>query len=416
MGDVEGGFTETSHENYCQRLGGALCGVVFGLALFLAAGPALWWNEGRAVFTARTLEEGMANVVEAPCAAPNSSLDGRLVHVSCPLENLANFSYVGGAVRADLAVFARAEVQLWQWEERSHSEKESTVGGGTTTKTTYTYARDWKSTPVDSGAFKRPQGHANPPATAWPLRSDTRWATAARVGAYALGGRLLHQVTSASAVPLPSPWPDSGPFRPAFPQPPKELTPATVRPSGDGWLYSYDVQQGDPPVGAVRARFQRSSAVEASVLGRQVGAAFEPWSAPGVREGYDILDLAEGRASAQAMFAQLVAENEATTWALRLVFFLVAWGGLVALTGPASVAPDVVPFLGPIVGDLVGCLLGTAMFFVALAYTMAVVAVAWLRFRPLVGAAALAVAVAGALAYAKLRQRRRDGPKEGELM
>jgi len=65
----------------------------------------------------------------------------------------------------------------------------------------------------------------------------------------------------------------------------------------------------------------------------------------------------------------------------RFVGFLVAWFGLMLVTGPASVAPDIIPCVGPMIGDLVGCVLGLAMFGVAMCYACVIAAVAWLRFR-----------------------------------
>jgi hypothetical protein len=48
----------TTRESWLSRLGKAPAGLVIGLVMVVAAFPLLWWNEGRAVHRARSLQEG----------------------------------------------------------------------------------------------------------------------------------------------------------------------------------------------------------------------------------------------------------------------------------------------------------------------------------------------------------------------
>ena len=72
----------TSSESWFSRLFGSIKSVLFGLILFIAAFPVLFWNEGRAVKTARSLKEGAGAVVSVPADAVNAANEGKLVHVS----------------------------------------------------------------------------------------------------------------------------------------------------------------------------------------------------------------------------------------------------------------------------------------------------------------------------------------------
>ena len=56
-------FIERSSQSWISRLGGSLKSVLFGIVLFGASIVLLWWNEGRAVKTAKGLKEGSAAVV-----------------------------------------------------------------------------------------------------------------------------------------------------------------------------------------------------------------------------------------------------------------------------------------------------------------------------------------------------------------
>lgn len=443
-------FTEVTHENYCQRLGGAICGVFVGIALVIGcdpsplpfdvrarahgsrvvlcrrAGPLLWWNEGRAVFTARSIDEGMQSVVEARCDRVDPLLDGELVHVACPLANLGNFSYVEGTIHVPNAVFARRDVEMYQvrrtvppapllgahvcsarartprsqWkEDTTKTTKKDSVGGGSTTRTTYSYHLQWHGSPVDSSRFKRPDGHSNPPAASWPMRSSTDYAAAPYAGAYALPGALLDGFAASTSVPLP-PWPDTSPLNQAAPQPPSALTVATTRPHAH-YLYTGPADQ--PKVGTMRVCFSRSTATSASILARQGAGSFGPWTTKGLHEGYNLFVLMEGHLTAHEMFARLSAENAQTTWIMRAVGLVVAWIALLLVTGPASVIPDIVPFLGPLIGNLTGCILAAAMFFLAMGYAAMVVAVAWLRYRPIFAVTLALIAVGGVAVFNRVR-------------
>lgn len=431
MSDYER-VTEVTHQTFVGRACSACCGVPLGLLLYAAAGACVWWNEGRAVFEQRAVAAAMDAVVEAPCARADAALEGRLIHVSCPLTHLANFTLLGGALRIDAAAFVKTEVEMFQWSEtRSSSTSKDSVGGGTTTRTTYDYRTGWSSQPINSAGFKRPAGHANPPASSWPLRSGTARASTASVGVYALG-ELANQLWSTAPVPLPGGWPSvadgahsSGGL--ALAPAPQHQPPAALRRDNtlagtDGWLYSAPPAQ--PPIGAVRVRFSRSSARAASVVAAQSEGGFAPWegdAAHSLQPGYSVWHLYEGQMSAPAVLARLSGENARLTWLVRLGALLVAWVGLMMVAHPISVAPDIVPCVGPMLGDMVGCVLGLAMAGVALCYVLVVGAAAWLRFRPLLGAAMLVAAALSACACAGARRAsKRPGrwdarPQQGAL-
>ena len=75
--------TETTTESWGSRLGGSIKGVAIGGALFIAGIPLLFWNEGRAVKTAKALEEGASVCVKLPNAdTVDATMDGKLVHVT----------------------------------------------------------------------------------------------------------------------------------------------------------------------------------------------------------------------------------------------------------------------------------------------------------------------------------------------
>ena len=142
-------------QGYGSRLVESIKGVLFGVVLFAISFPLLWWNEGRAVQTARSLEEGATSVVSVTGLVPSN--EGKLVHFSgqaTTAETLADHEL---GVTA-LALRMQRNVEMYQWYEKSESH-ENTGGSKTTV---YTYDKKWSPSLIRSTDFKE-SGHDNPP-------------------------------------------------------------------------------------------------------------------------------------------------------------------------------------------------------------------------------------------------------------
>src|SRR4051812_38191974 len=76
-GDVSDSFTEVTSKSWLERLMDAVVGVLIGLVLVLATVVGLFWNEGRALRTERSLTEGAGLVVDADPSRVEPANDGR---------------------------------------------------------------------------------------------------------------------------------------------------------------------------------------------------------------------------------------------------------------------------------------------------------------------------------------------------
>jgi hypothetical protein len=98
-----------------------------------------------------------------------------------------------------------------------------------------------------------------------------------------------------------------------------------------------------------------------------------------------------GTVSAENMFADAHSENNMITWVLRIIGVMLVVMGLKSIFSILPALFKVLPFLGNIVGAGVGlvCTVGGG------AWSLLIIAVAWLFYRPLIGIPLLAAAVAG---------------------
>lgn len=369
---------EVSSRSWGSRLVESVKGVLFGIVLFLAAFPLLWWNEGRALQTAKSLEEGQSAAVAVPADRVDAANEGKLVHVSGTAstpETLQDNAF-GVAVQA---LRLQREVEMFQWVEDKKSETRKKVGGGEEVITTYSYDRKWKSGLVRSDEFHDRAGHVNP--TTMPYESSDIPARNASLGAFHLterivgkiGGAQPHRIGADAAAKLPS-----------------NLA-GRARVLDGGVFVGSDPQS--PQVGDLRVTWRQTPSQVVSVVGLQSANSFKPWKASA---GDDVLLVQSGAHTAQEMFATAQAENSKMTWILRLVGYLMMAFGLMLILRPIVVVADFIPMIGNLAG------LSATLFGLVAAFPIAalVIAVSWIAVRPLIGIAVLVAALLGFAALA----------------
>lgn len=381
----EDNYTEVSSESWFSRIGGAFKGIIFGLVLFIAAFPLLFWNEGRAVKTYKTLKEGGGAVVSVPADRVDSANEGKLVHLSGKAVTEATLTDPVFGVSAS-ALKLRREVEMYQWHESSKSETKKKLGGGTETVTEYSYSKVWSKNAISSSSFKKSAGHENP--GAMPYESEELVADKVTLGAFTLSPSLVGMISGPQPLPVSSDLPL-----------PEELAGKAKR--HDGGLY-LGADPASPQVGDVRITFETVPPQDISLIAQQTKGSFEPYKAT---TGEHIELLETGIKTAEAMFQKAQRDNVFLTWIVRAVGFILMFAGLSMIFKVLSVVADVLPFLGSVVGAGTGII----SFLIAAVLSLITVAVAWIVYRPLLGvlllaaAAGLIVLVKGKLGKAKVQ-------------
>ena len=166
----------------------------------------------------------------------------------------------------------------------------------------------------------------------------------------------------------------------------------------DGKLY-LGADPGQPRVGDHLVSFAIVPNGPASFIGRQSGADVSEYQ---TKTGDRLLMARSGLLSAPDMFKIAEDENRMLTWLLRAVGVFLMLLGFALVLVPLSVFVDVVPFIGNIVGF--GALLVAGVLTAALA--PAIIAVAWLWYRPLISIAVLVVGLGVAFGFRTLASRR----------
>ncbi len=369
-------YTERTETGWFSRLGGALKGILLGLVFFAAGTGLLYWNEGRTVKTGDSIAEARAVTVPVTdISRLNPELDGKVIHASGRAETADVLVDPFFGVNAT-AIRLLRKVEYYQWVETARTETRKKVGGSEEKVTTYTYTKEWVSTPVDSSVF-RDENYKNVNFAYGNFEDTEDFASTVTFGAYVLPQSMKAAITG--AVPLETELSDE---RRLALEKSLSLNSSHIRAQNN--IIYLGANPFVPEVGDVRVTFTQVPPAEVSIVAKVTGNSFEPFIAS---NGYSFSRLNMGRVSAENMFAGAEEGNTVLAWVLRVVGALVVIAGLGMILRPLSVLADVVPFFGSLVGMGAGLIAGL----VGAAWSCLIIAVAWVRFRPL-----LAVTLAGA--------------------
>ncbi len=374
-------FTEVSSQSWFSRIGDAIKGILFGLALFAASFFVLFWNEGRAVKTAKSLKEGASNVVSVDAAKLDARNEGRLVHLTGQATTTETLSDPQFGISVN-AIRLQRQVQMYQWQQKEESRKQKKLGGSEETTTTYSYAPGWSAEAIDSSKFKVVEGHVNPPKS---LNDLTPVAQVVTVGEFHLSPGLVAQIKGIEPLPVPA-------------EKPASLAPEFQK-TASGYYRGSD--PGKPQIGDLQISFSVVRPQTVSIVAQQSGNGLQGYA---TKAGRTLEMLAAGPHSSAEMFTVAQKENSTMTWILRLVGFLVMWLGLSLLLNPLKVIADVVPFIG----DIIGMGIALLTLLIALPLSLTTIAIAWIFYRPLLGIALLILA--GGAIYMLVQQMKKKSP------
>ena len=373
-------YTETTTKSWFQRISESFAGIATGFVLIAVATWLLWWNEGRTFKTAGAIGEAELVTQDVPdISRVNPALEGKVIHATgrATTQEVLRDPVFGVSINA---ISLKREAEFFQWKEDSRKESRKKLGGGEETVTTYTYSREWVSRPIDSANFHDPD-YRNRNTTLANVEDSTTWANTVTFGAYTLPDFLKHSIGGAQPMTLQSVDVRSVAGLMNTERPASNM----VHVSGSTVYLGKN--PGYPQIGDVRVTFKQTPPADVSIIAQVIRNTFEPFTAS---NGYTFSRLTMGTAGMAKMFEGARSDNAILAWVLRVIGVLLAVGGLRMVFRILSVIADVIPILGTIVGAGTGFV----AFVLGLAWSLVVIAIAWVRFRPLVAGGLIAVAVA----------------------
>ena len=432
-------YQEVTTTGYGTRVGNSFKAIGSGILLFLAGTALLWWNEGRAVKTEKMLDEAGSAYVEME--NPNkkdASLEGELIcgtALATTEDSLSDAQFGIGAK----AISLTRKVEYYQWVEHSEEKKEDKLGGKEVTTTTYTYSKEWVDSPIESAGFKDP-AYQNKNMVLATYEDAEQYAENVSWGAYKLSESLIHYISSDEGLELAmaedlltqldksaqtayerfygvqksDQQPTQQPAQQsAIPDSIKALLPDSVKAKLDSLQAVNDsinksmaaaenkkdlkyIHQasnvlyfgrvpGVPEVGDVRVTFQKVVPAKVTVMAVVDGDSFKPYKA---KNGKRFQTLVMGKKSGDEIIESEKEANNVIMWFLRIVGIIMVIIGLKGIFGFIETILKVVPFVAGIFGWGVGLV----CTIVGIVWSLIIIALAWLFYRPVLAICLLAVA------------------------
>ncbi|MBO4840974.1 MAG: TMEM43 family protein [Bacteroidaceae bacterium] len=424
-------YQEVKTTGYGTRVGSSFKGIFSGLILFCLATALLWWNEGRAVKTDKMLNDAEKACVEME--NPNkkdASLEGELVcatALATTEDSLTDNQFGIGAK----AIALKRRVEYYQWVEHAQEKREDKLGGKEVVTTTYTYSKEWTPQPVESAEFKDP-AYQQKNMVLTTVEPEEVWAANVSFGAYKLNDGLINCISSNEPYDLAinedmlkeldrnaKEAYERFYGRAKTAQEPEQPTAATdsVKAANDsiqaindsiqaatdsllanagnkvaleyihqaGNMLYYGRVPGSPEIGDVRVTWEVIVPAKVTIISQVDGDTFKPFKA---RNGKRFQTLVMGKKDAAEIFEAEHEANNMLTWILRIIGILLIIAGLRGILAIFETILKVVPF----VANIFGFGVGIVCFVVGLVWSLIIIALAWLFYRPLIGIALLAIA------------------------
>ena len=407
-------YTEKTTTGYGTRVGNSIKATLMGFVIIIGATILLWWNEGRAVKTADMLEDAQGACVEMPNPDKmDKSLDGELV-CGTAMANTEEVLTDADFGISENAISLTRKVEYYQWVEHSESKSEDKLGGKEETTTTYTYKQEWVSSPVNSGDFKDP-AYQGKNYTWTTVEEQDLWAEKVTFGAYVLNESLIHSISSTEPVELDVDFQVLQSMDRSIADTYARIKGNTAAVTNNainavtniadsvgttaadttaqasnsnqvdlnyvhqnGNVIYYGRSANAPEVGDVRITFEKTVPAKVTVVSVVDGNTFKPFVASNKKK---FQTLRMGKKSIEEIFEEENESNTMWTWILRIVGILLVISGFKSLFSFLETLLKVVPFLSSIFAFGVGII----CTIVGIVYSLIVIALAWIFYRPVLG-------------------------------
>ena len=421
-------FTETTTMGYGTRVGNSFKAIGSGILLFVIGTALLWWNEGRAVKTEKMLDEAGSKYVEME--NPNkkdASLDGELIcgtAMATTEDSLSDAQFGIGAK----AIALRRYVEYYQWVEHAEEKTED---------------KQWVSSPIQSSEFHDP-AYQNKNMVLTTVDDAEQYAENVSFGAYQLNESLIHSISSREAMNLAiaedllkqfdkstqaayerfygvqksisakqQPTTQQPAQSPVIPDSIRALLSDSAKAVLDSIqavndsinrqmenaenkkdleyihvannILYFGRVPGSPEVGDVRVTFEKVVPAKVTVMAVVDGDSFKPFKA---KNGKRFQTLVMGKKSGDEIIEAEKEANNMLLWFFRIIGIVMVIGGLKGIFGFIEAILKVVPFIAGIFGWGIGVICTV----IGIAWSLIVIAIAWLFYRPLLGISLLVLA------------------------
>jgi hypothetical protein len=314
--------TKTTRNSWGSRIANSFTGILIGLLLIPLSIWGLWWNEGQPDLSVLAEKS-----VAIDASQVNLDTEGQFVAVTGTLDSDATLADEPW-MQAGSFISLNRRVEMYAWEEStSTTETEDTIGGGSTTSTTYSYNKTWTESPANSSNFEYPAGHENP---SKPIDSQSKSVQTATIGAYQIAAQEIILPSGERITPQPATLPDGYVLQGEY-------------------IYNRAEAASNPQIGDIRISIDAlQSGVTVTALGQQQGKKI-------IRHEIDKQEFYRVfMGTRENALETLHTEYLIRIWLIRIFGILGIFIGLQLIVGPIGRILGVIGILGRAVDGIFG--------------------------------------------------------------
>lgn len=382
-------YQEVKRTSYGKNVGNSFKGTFLGILLVLLGTILIFWNENRSISTYKAIGRAQDACVEMPdINTVSPEFDNKTVHctgVASTKEPLTDENF---GVTAN-ALCIKREVEYYQWVEHSKTVTKEKIGGATEETTTYTYEKEWTSSPQTSSKFKDP-AYQGRNFVYQKVEEKDLIPEKVFFGAYLLPDFIVNSIKGDENAEVRMDADTKHQWNNAI-----KAQLGLTDEADINYVNSYDnvvyfgPDPNKPEVGDVRVTFTYvPNDQEISIIANTSGNTFTQYIDK--KNGRNISSVAMGNVPAEQMFENLKSNNRMLTWGLRLLLLLIIIAGFRKMFSLISTVFKVIPFLSKGIGKIVGF----ACTILGFIWTLLFIAIAWIAVRPVLGISLLVVVVA----------------------
>lgn len=343
-----------------------ISGFFAGILILIAGVILLWFNEGRTAKTETTIKEASKEYTDVSSEKIDKKYENKLIATTGTLD-IGEQQVTDPVFQVSVkSAKLYRKVEMYQYKENCETDEND--------KTICHYDRVWSETLIDSSKFANTD-FVNP--TEMKYKSATFYNENTKVGAFSLSNKLLKELsTNVRFVKLNQEFGTS----------------LGLTIDNNAYLDSV-IKESDSivkgnqySIGDIRISFFYNNATTVSIMAIQSNNTFKEYESS---SGYKINYLSETEENGQTIITNLTTQNNKIKWILRIMGILFVAAGFSTLVGPIQYICELFPFIG----DILSWAIGRAAVFLGIAVSFIIIALAWLRYRPLISIGLLVIAV-----------------------
>jgi len=397
-------YTETTTTGYGSRITNSLKGILTGFLLIIAGTILLWWNEGRAVKTAKAIKGAVEQTIEGiDLSTYNQELNGKMICASgfATTNEFVSDPFFG---IGDTAIKIERKVEYFQWIEHSQSKTEDKVGGKQETTTTYTYSKGWTSSPINSGDFKDPEYQGKNFVV---MNDIDNWESKAKnvtVGAYKLPENMISSIYGSESIAVNLSADKIAEINKIVAQKLSQSDSLNFVTVTNNQIY-LGGNPNNPEIGDMKITFTKVMPADVTIWAVVDNNEFKIFRDK--KNDKNVGGLYMNKKNLEELQESAESSNATWTWLLRIVGFLLVFFGFKGLFGLLIAILKVLPFLANIANVAVSIVCGVVGF----AWSLVIIAIAWLFYRPILAGILIAIVV-GLFIFLSKRSKEAKAPAE----